>query len=65
MEEKQKILICDRCNVHLEEAEIKFTYLDKTFRYKVPRCPVCGQASLNEELVNGKMKQVEEMIEEK
>ena len=62
MEEK---LICDKCNVEMQPIEVQFKYLSRSFRYKVPRCPQCGQVSLPEELVNGRMSEVEAMIEEK
>lgn len=56
MEEK---LICDKCNVEMQLIEVQFKYLSRSFRYKVPRCPQCGQVSLPEELVNGRMSEVE------
>ena len=62
MDEK---LICDKCKVEMELIEVQFKYLTRTFRYKVPRCPECGQVSLPEDLVNGKMADVESMIEGK
>ena len=62
MEEK---LICDKCNVEMQLIEVQFKYLSRSFRYKVPRCPQGGQVSLPEELVNGRMSEVEAMIEEK
>ncbi len=62
MEEK---LICDKCNIEMQLIEVQFKYLNRSFRYKVPRCPQCGQVSLPEELVNGRMSEVEAMIEEK
>lgn len=49
----------------MELIEVQFKYLSRTFRHKVPRCPECGQVSLPEELVTGKMADVEAMIEEK
>lgn len=58
-------LICDRCKVEMELIEVQFRYLNRAFRYKVPRCPECGQVSIPEELVTGKMADVEAMIEEK
>ncbi len=64
MEEKQ-ILICDRCKVEMEEIDANFSYLDRTFRHKVSRCPQCGQVVLSEELVTGRMSEVEALIEEK
>lgn len=63
-EMKEKI-ICDRCGVEMELMEVQFRYLTRDFRYKVPRCPECGQVSLTEDLVIGKMADVEAMIEEK
>ena len=58
-------LIGDKCNVEMQLIEVQFKYLSRSFRYKVPRCPQCGQVSLPEELVNGRMSEVEAMIEEK
>ncbi len=62
MEEK---LMCDKCKVEMELIDAQFKYLSRTFRHKVPRCPRCGQVSLPEELVTGRMADVEAMIEEK
>ena len=64
MEEKQT-LICDKCNVELEEREVEFKYLDRAFRHKVPRCPQCGQVFIPADLVKGRMKDVEKMLEDK
>ena len=64
MAEKQ-IMICDRCDVELEELEAQFSYLDRSFRHKVLRCPKCGQVCLSEEIVNGRMSEVESLMEEK
>ena len=64
MEEKQ-ILTCDRCNVELEEAEAQFVYLGSRIRHKVLRCPECGLVYLPEDLVLGRMRQLEEELEEK
>lgn len=64
MEEKQR-LICDKCKVEMEEADVQFSYLDRTFRHKVSRCPKCGQVCLPEELVTGRMREVESLMEDK
>ncbi|MGI6766479.1 MAG: DVU_1557 family redox protein [Lentihominibacter sp.] len=60
-----EILICEKCRVELEMIEVAFDYLSRSFRHKVPRCPECGQVSLPEDLVTGKIADVESMIEEK
>lgn len=64
MEEKL-ILICDACQEELREAEVQFRYLGKSFRYKVPRCPLCGQVYLAETLTAGRMSDVEKQLEDK
>jgi len=64
MEEKSK-LICDRCEVEMVEKEVQFSYLNHSFRNKVPRCPECGQVYIPEELATGKMNEVEINLEEK
>jgi YgiT-type zinc finger domain-containing protein len=64
MEEKQ-VLICDICKVEMVEREVDFTYLNRSFRHKVPRCPQCGQVFISEELASGRMSDVEKMLEEK
>lgn len=64
MEEKQK-LICDRCKVEMTELEVEFSYLNRSFRHKVPRCPECGQVYIPEKLASGRMNEVEKNLEEK
>lgn len=62
---KKQIMICDKCKVEMEEMDANFSYLDRTFRHKVLRCPSCGQVCLSEDLVTGRMSEVEALIEEK
>ena len=64
MEQKSK-LICNICQVPLEPMEASFKYLNRSFKHVVDRCPSCGQVYLPEDLVEDKMKQVEESLEEK
>lgn len=64
MEEKQK-LICDKCKVEMTELEVEFSYLNRSFRHKVPRCPECGQVYIPEKLASGRMNEVEKNLEEK
>ena len=64
MEEKQT-LICDKCKVEMVDHEVQFSYLNRSFRHKVPRCPQCGQVFIPEDLVKGRMGEVEAALEEK
>ncbi len=58
-------LICQKCNVPLELLKTDFTYLRHQFSEKVPRCPKCGMAYIDEKLVQEKMIPVEQLVEEK
>jgi len=59
------MLTCDRCKVEMQEMEAQFGYLGRSFRHKVKRCPECGQICLPEELVRGRMGEVESLMEDK
>jgi len=58
-------LICDICKVPLKEARTVFHYLGHDFTAEVPRCPVCGQIFISEDLVREKMQAVEMELEDK
>lgn len=62
---KKPVIICDTCKINMEELEVQFSYLSRSFRHKVNRCPQCGQVCLSEDIVTGRMKEVEELMEEK
>ena len=63
--EKKSTLTCSKCNVELHEFEANFVYLEKTLQHKVLRCPECGQVYLPEEMVRGRIREVEDSLEEK
>lgn len=56
---------CCKCDVPMEERKTVFEYLGHEMNYPVLRCPVCGQAFIPEELVDGKIAEVEALLEEK
>lgn len=64
MEEKNK-LICYKCNKELELKKTDFTYLGHTFFTDIPRCPECGIVFIPEELVKGRISEVEMQLEDK
>ena len=64
MEEKQE-LICNPCNVTLKTMTVTFSYLGHSFRSDVQRCPDCGQVFISEDLVKGRMAEVEMELEDK
>jgi len=65
MSNDEEKLICANCNVEMTLMEAHFTYLDRSFKHKVLRCPKCGQIYIPEELAKGRMREVEISLEEK
>lgn len=63
--EERPALICQKCNVPLEGQKTCFSYLGFNFNTELPRCPVCGQIFLSEELAAGKVAEVEMGLEDK
>ena len=58
-------LICDRCWTALVPGEVVLHYMGNDFPIEMPKCPVCGQAFIPEELAMGKILQVEQALEDK
>ncbi|RPH30040.1 MAG: DNA-binding protein [Bacteroidales bacterium] len=63
MEEKK--LICHKCQKELELKKTNFSYLGHIFFTEVPRCPECGLVFISEDLVKGRISEVEMQMEDK
>lgn len=62
---KEDELFCVKCEVCLVSLKTTFKYLKHEFYVDLPRCPVCGQVYVSEELAKGKMAEVETSLEDK
>ena len=62
---KEDELFCMKCDARLVPLKTTFTYLKHEFYVDIPRCPVCGQVYVSEELAKGKMSEVETSLEDK
>jgi hypothetical protein len=56
---------CSKCDVALEKGMVDISYLGSKFPVSLLRCPKCGQVYIPEDLVEGKMSEVEKMLEDK
>ena len=65
MQENEQKIYCAKCGVCLENKTASFTYLDHRFQAQVLCCPICGRCFVPEELADGRMKEVESMLETK
>lgn len=58
-------LICSKCGVGLTKGKVTVAYLGSSFPVELPKCPICKQVYVPEELALGKMLQVEKGLEDK
>lgn len=56
---------CATCNLPLEQRSVPVFYLNSAFDVVLPRCPRCGFTLVPKSLANGKMREVESLLEEK
>ena len=57
--------ICNKCDVELQQFRVDFSYMDRSFHTETLRCPECGQIYLPEDLVRGRIAEVEYALEDK
>ena len=57
--------ICDRCGVPLVQTKVQVRYLESAFDVSLPRCPQCGLTLVPKSLAEGKMADVEALLEDK
>lgn len=62
---KTEVFICEKCGLVLEEKEMDLTYLGHSFHTRQLCCPGCGQAFIPEDMVRGRIAQVEKELEDK
>lgn len=56
---------CAKCGKEMTAAVVRLNYLGHTVEHKFPKCPVCGQIYISEEIVREKMHEVEINLEDK
>ena len=62
---EQSVLKCAKCGVELVEKQVMFSYMRRTFGHNVPMCPNCGKPYISRELAEGRMAEVEVLLEDK
>ena len=61
----EKTMKCGRCEETLVKRQIRFSYMNRSFGHEVPTCPKCGRPYISRALAEGKMAEVEIMLEDK
>jgi len=62
---EEKVWKCGKCNQELQIKKTVFSYLGHTFSHEVPTCPKCGKIFISKELAEGRMAEIEELLEDK
>lgn len=65
MSDQEKGWRCGHCGEKLVMTRTSFEYMGRTFTHEVPACPKCGKAFISRELAQGKMAEVETLMEDK
>ncbi|MEW6697754.1 MAG: DVU_1557 family redox protein [Bacillota bacterium] len=56
---------CVKCGVILRPGKVNISYLGSSFPVELLKCPQCGLVFIPEDLVMGKMLEVEKSLEDK
>ena len=56
---------CAACGQPLAMRPVELDYLGSRFSVELPACPACGLALIPEDLAQGRMAQVEKLLEDK
>lgn len=57
--------LCETCGTPLEVQPVDITYMGSSFQVELPRCPACGYTFIPPDLAEGKMREVEKLLEDK
>ena len=56
---------CAKCGEKLVMKRNVFHYMGRSFGHEVPTCPKCGKMFISKELAEGRMAEVEALMEDK
>jgi len=62
---EKRVLKCGKCKLELVEKQVMFSYMRRSFGHTVPVCPRCGKVFISRELAEGRMAEVEVLLEDK
>jgi hypothetical protein len=65
MNAEPRVWKCRKCDRELVLKKTVLTYLGHSVSHELPTCPKCGKVYICEELAEGKMSEVEQVLEDK
>jgi len=64
-ENELSVAVCYKCKIEMQPKETVFQYLGRSIKHDVPVCPICGQIYIGKDIVEGRMTEVEQLMEDK
>jgi len=65
MNAEPRVWKCRKCDRELVLKKTVLTYLGHSVSHELPTCPKCGKVYICQELAEGKMSEVEQVLEDK
>ena len=62
---ERKTMMCCKCQKEMKPGKTTFNYLGHSFYTDILKCPECGEIFISEELVRGRITEVEMQLEDK
>lgn len=56
---------CAKCKVELAPTKVVLSYMGYNVAHEIPACPKCGKVYIPKELAEGRMLEVEQLLEDK
>ncbi|UWG99018.1 hypothetical protein LPY66_09605 [Dehalobacter sp. DCM] len=63
--ENDSKVICCQCKIPLEISKVSIAYEGHTLSVDLPKCPLCSQVYLSEEIVRTRVHEIEKTLEDK
>jgi hypothetical protein len=64
-EKTESQMICGKCQLPLEIGKVEMHYQRQKLKADFLKCPQCGLVYISEELVKGRMLEIEKTLEDK
>jgi uncharacterized protein with PIN domain len=62
---QEQTVRCMKCDHELVLKKVVFEYMGHTVAHEVPTCPKCAKVYVSEDLAEGRMAEVEQLLEDK
>ncbi len=65
MEAQGRVWKCAKCGRRLVPKKVTLAYMGHSVDHEMPTCPQCGKVYISQDLAEGRMSEVEQLLEDK